>query len=1115
MQRGSMVMRWFEKKLSLTILVLISILLVRCGQTKTKESYLFETLGANQTGLHFVNELTPSEQFNMFHYMYFYNGAGIGAGDFNNDGLIDLFFASNQGDNKLFLNEGKLHFKDASVKAGIPTNGGWSTGVSVVDINNDGLLDIYVCKVGNYEVLKGKNQFLICQGIKDGVPFYADEAEKFGLDFSGFCTQAVFFDYDLDGDLDMFLLNHAIHQNGSFAPRANFLGTYDIVSGDRFYRNDGIKFTDVTKESKINSSAIGYGLGIAVSDIDLDGWPDIYIGNDFHENDYLYINQQNGTFTEENTKHLMHSSQFSMGVDVADVTNDGYPEIISMDMLPSDPNILKRSVVDNDYDIFYNKISIGYSFQYSRNNLQYNRKNGMFSEAGTYSGVDASDWSWAPLWFDFDNDGWKDLFISNGIPKRLNDLDYINFISNEDIQRSLRNKTDDKRNIELVKKFPDTKIPNRFYKNDHNLKFEDISGRIGSQKSTYSNGAIYADLDNDGDLDVVVNNIDEPPLLYRNQTNDAGGNEFFTLKLKGSSQNLNATGAKLVLFAGKEIRVYDKNPVRGFQSSMEIPMHIGLRQTKIDSAYLVWPDNTFQQIQLPIKDRNLLISFQKGLPLFDYSKIVSFRKWETKKMADITSQVGLNYVHRENSFPEFSREPLIPHMVSTEGPALAVGDANGDGLQDVFIGSSKGFHNAIFLQQSTGKFIHSVQPDMITDSMYEDVDACWADVNGDRKMDLVVASGGNEFYGQEKYLMPRVYLNDNARFKKLDSAFSNIYVMASCIKPCDFNKDGNVDLFVGGKVVPWEYGRTPKSYLLQNDGTGKFKDVTDQYAKGLSNAGMINNAVWIDLDKDNDEDLVVCLQWGGIDAYLNNNGRFEKKVLTGLHGWWNFILPVDVNNDGNIDLVAGNLGLNSRLQASEKQPVRLYYDDFDKNGKKEQVLTYYVNGREIPFANKNELDNQMPVLKKKFLYAREFAAATLEQIFTKEKLKEADTLTANYFSNAILINNGHSNFSLKELPWETQLSTYRDAIAVDANDDALPDILLMGNYYQNNIQMGRNDSDFGTILVNKGNNSFQCESLNGIQVKGQVRHIQKLMINNKEHYILAKNSDSTRVITFE
>jgi len=1095
---------------------ILMILFFAACNSKSNVPPVFELMNDSKTGLHFENKLTPTQQFNIFKYLYFYNGAGIGAGDFNNDGKIDLFFASNQGTNKLYLNKGNLQFTDVTAEAKIPDDGGWSTGVSVIDINNDGLLDIYICRVGNYETLHSHNELLICQGIdKNGVPYYKDEAKEYGLDFSGFSTQAVFFDYDGDGDLDMYLMNHTIHQNGTFGIREKLLATKNPFSGDRMYRNNGNNtFTDVTEQSGIHSSVLGYGLGICVSDINLDGWPDIYVGNDFHENDYLYINQKNGTFKDDLNNEIMHTSQFTMGVDVADLNNDGYPEIISMDMLPSDGKILKSALGEDEYDLFYEKLSYGYNYQYTRNNLQFNRRNGMFSEIGLYSGVYATDWSWAPLLMDFDNDGLKDLFVSNGISKRLNDIDYINYVSGDELQAKMRSNKLDNNDMALIDKFPQTKIPNRFFKNNGDMAFKDIGDAVNGNRSSYSNGAIYADLDNDGDLDVVTNNIDQPAFLYRNTTNDKAAKPYIDIKLKGPEKNINALAAKVILYANGGIRTYENYPVRGFLSSMQVPIHIGLDKTKVDSILLVWPDNSYQKIDYKINSL-IKISYQKNLPKFDYSEITSHWKNRTKPMEDITSQTGLLYKHEENAFQEFNREPLLPHMLSTEGPALAVGDINQDGLEDVFIGSSKWKKPAVFLQQTNGKFIKKDESDLDKDSTYEDVSACFTDVNNDGFPDLVVASGGNEFFGKDRNLTPRVYLNDGkANFHKIDNAFDSLFVNASCVVPYDFNGDGKMDLFIGARSVPWNYGQIPQSYLLQNDGTGKFTDVTEKYAKGLSQIGFVTSALWFDVDKDGDNDLILTLEWGGIIAFINNHGTFTKKILTDKKGWWNFVLPVDLNNDGHIDLIAGNLGLNSRLKATKDEPVRMYYNDFDDNGKKEQILTYYLDGKEIEFANKGELEKQIPVIKKRFLYAQDFAKASLKDIFTEEKLESADTLAANYFSNAILMNDGKLNFSVLPMPWQAQLSPFKAGVIIDANGDNLPDILLAGNYYDNNIQMGRYDADFGTILLNKGSGKFEAETINGLQIKGQVRHIGEINIGKKKAYILARNNDSTMVIQF-
>ncbi len=1094
-----------------------TLFLTACTGSKEKSiPVLFDVLDHTKTGLDFSNNLSASPDFNMLKYMYFYNGAGVGAGDFNNDGKIDLFFASNQSQNKIYLNKGDLKFTDATRAAKIPDDGGWSTGVSVADVNDDGLLDVYVCRVGHFGSLQSKNQLLICKGISEtGIPYYNEEAEKYGVDFSGFSTQAAFFDFDLDGDLDMYLLNHSLRYSSTFAPRNSFKGTVDSLSGDRLYRNDGGHFTDISKLAGISQTVIGYGLGIAVSDINLDGYPDIYIGNDFHENDYLYINNKKGGFDDMLDSSIMHTSQFSMGVDVADITNDGYPEIISADMLPSDPVILKSSLGVDEYSTFLTKVRNGYSIQYARNALQLNKRNGLFSEIGLYAGVYATDWSWSTLWSDFDNDGLKDLFVSNGIPKRLNDIDYINYISNDEVQSKIQSNRIGEREMNLINKFPQIKIPNRFFRNKGDASFEDIGEAIPENRDTYSNGAVYADLDNDGDIDIVVNNIDEAALLYQNKINDDKAKPAIQVLLKGPGGNNKAVGAKLYIFSGASVMSYEKFPVRGFQSSMEVPMQVSTGSGKPDSVFLVWPDNTSQRINLNSDSLQQEFAYTKGLPLFDYSLVRNYSTKESERFYDITAQAGISFLHTENTFVEFDREPLIPFMTSTEGPALATGDINKDGLEDFFIGSSKWEKSAVFEQQTDGAFKKLIQPAIDADSTYEDVDACWTDVNNDSYPDLVVASGGSEFYGQSEYLKPRVYINNGKGFfKKKEDAFPNVLVTASKVVAYDFNEDGFIDLFIGGRSVPWDYGAVPDSYLLLNDGTGKFTDVTDKFAPGLKKAGFIKDAHWIDLNNDGRKDMVLAMEWDGISVYLNNKGSFSKKNITSLKGWWNFILPCDVDNDGDIDFIAGNQGLNSRLMASDNQPVRMYFYDFDGNGKKEQILTYYLDNKELPFTNKSDLEKQLPEIKKRFLYAKDFANASLNEIFGGDKLKKAELFSANYFSNAVLINDGKMNFEVRPLPWEAQLTTYRTATILDINKDNLPDVILGGNYYSSNIQVGRYDADFGSVLINQGRGNFKYEELNGIKIKGEIRHLQKIRLaSNRDAFIVAKNNDSLKVIS--
>lgn len=1088
------------------------VLLYGSCKSKNNNQSLFRVLGHEQTGLHFANKLQPTPAFNLFTYMYYYNGAGVGAGDFNKDGKTDLFFASNQGNNTLYLNEGNMQFKDVSREAGIPTDGGWSTGVSVVDINNDGLLDIYVCRVGQYKVLKGKNQLLVCKGVNaQGIPVYEDEATAYGLDFSGFSTQAAFLDYDGDGDLDMFLLNHSVNHDGNYAPRAQFTGTYDSLAGQRLYRNDtktdtkGVRtgrFTNVTETTGINGTKIGYGLGVVVSDINLDGWPDLYVGNDFHENDYLYINQRNGTFKEEGAQQMMHTSQFSMGVDAADLNNDAYPEIISMDMLPYDPYMLRRSLAEDDYNIFQQKLSYGYTYQYARNNLQLNRKNNHFSEIGQYAGVNATDWSWAALFMDFDNDGNKDLFVSNGIPKRMNDIDYINYVSGEELQQKLQKNQLQDKDLSLIEKFPEIKIPNQFFRNKGDLSFANLTDSIPSNPGTFSNGAVYADLDNDGDLDIVVNNINDPALIYENTSAVKNTNDFTRLQLQGSTSNTQAVGARLLVFSGTKQYAYESQPVHGFLSSMMQPLLVGLKNIKVDSAVLIWPDRTYQQLTLH-NGKTDTIAYQSGLPLYKYPGSDK----NDGGLEDITASSGLQYLHQENVFNEFDREPLIPQMMSTEGPALAVADINGDGLEDVFIGAARTYTAAVFLQNKQGRFQRMAQPALEKDIAWEHNDAVWTDVNGDGFPDLVIATGGNEFYGNDIHLSPLLYLNDGkGNLTRKTDAFEQALGTQSKILTTDLNGDGYADLFIAGRSVPWAYGMTPRSYLLVNDGTGRFHDMTERYCKDLVMPGMVTDAAWADMNADGVKDLLLSYQWGGIDLFVRKASAFEKKAISTEKGWWQSIYVTDVNGDGDPDVVAGNLGLNTRLHASEQQPVRMYMNDFDNNGRVEQLLTYYVGGKEIPFSSKLQLEKSIPVLRKKYLYAADYAKADLKDIFGQDKLDKAFKLTATQFAHMVFINDGKGGYTGKALPAITQVSNGRAMARMNHG------IFFTGNFLANHVEIGRQDASLGTLLQFGKNGQAEIVPTTGLPVTGQVRRIQPIIIGQRKAYLLARNNDALLVL---
>lgn len=1082
----------------------------------TASSPAFRLLESDKTGIDFANNLDVNLDFNIFKYMYYYNGSGVGVGDFNNDGLQDIFFSGNRVANKLYLNKGGLKFQDITAQAAIVDTKDWSNGVAIVDINQDGLLDIYVSVLGSYMQFQSHNKLWLNKGVNtEGVPVFEEKSKEYGLNLVGFGTQATFFDFDLDGDLDMFQLNHSLHQNGTFGPRAAFQGKPHPLSGDRFFRNDKGKFTEITATAGIYSNALGYGLGLAVGDINNDGYPDMYIGNDFHENDYLYINQKNGTFKEQITDYIMHTSNFSMGVDIGDVNNDALNDIISLDMQPFDPIVLKSSEGEDAFGIYNFKRSYGYNHQYARNSLQINNGNGTMSEIAMYSGVHATDWSWATLFLDFDNDGNKDIFISNGIPKRMNDIDFIKFASDDAFQLKIKNNTLADADLDFIRKIPEIKLPNKFFKNAPNLKFKDQENAIQNNKISYSNGAVYADFDNDGDLDIVTTNINDKAFVYENLLPKDKNNTLLTLILRGGEKNKTAIGSRLLAYKKDSILSFEKYPTRGFQSSMETPFYISVGNfDAVDSLILIWTDGSFQKLDKTALNTSAPneIVYKKGLKKFDF-KSLNRKTTPINPIADITTSTKLDFTHKENDFVELDREPLLPHLTSTDGPALAIGDVNGDGTEDVFMGNAKWEKPAIFTQNTDGTFRRLPCPALDADSTYEDVEALLIDVDNDNDKDLVIGTGGSEFYNNDEKQQSRVYLNDGkGGFSRLADAFKGIYATVSTLQPTDFNGDGFVDLFMGARSVVWAYGETPQSYLLQNDGKGHFTDVTPQYAPDLAKIGMVKNSTWVDVNKDGLQDLVVAVEWDGIYAFLNNKNQFKKTVLTDKKGWWNFILPCDVDGDGDLDFIAGNLGQNSRLKASDKEPVRMYYNDYDDNGKKEQILTYYLQGKEHTFATIADLQRQIPPLKKKILYAQKFARMSLEEIFTADKIKKAKKYEVNYFDNAVLINEGNGVFKTVSLPELAQWTPYKTAQIIDANQDNLPDILMYGNYYGNNIQLGRYDADFGKVLINKGNGQFDVRNTEGIAIKGEVRRMQPITIGKKKALVLAVNNDKVRVL---
>ena len=1118
MLHNSEQLRKFRNMIRIILIGCSFLLLSGCARNVQDEdsSPLFELLRQADTGLDFKNQLQQSTDFNVFSYMYFFNGGGVAAGDFNQDGKTDLYFTSNMGPNSLFLNEGDLKFREVTDLAGVAGLNGWTTGASVVDINNDGLLDIYVSQMGDYEGIKGHNQLYVCQGIQDGVPVFQDQAAYYGLDFVGFSTQASFVDYDLDGDLDMFLLNHSLHQNGTFGPRRTFDEIHP-TSGDKLFRNDGGKFVDVTREAGILSTVIGYGLGIATSDINMDGWPDFYIGNDFHENDYLYINQQDGTFREVLTEQINHTSRFSMGVDIADINNDGYQDIVSLDMLPEDPYILKTSLGEDGYNIFQFKLGYGYNPQFARNNLQLNNRNGSFSEIGIYAGVSATDWSWAPLLFDFDNDGYKDLFISNGIPRRMNDIDYINFrMADENLKWKTDNNELDEDDMAVIDKMPRIKLANKFYHNRGDLTFTDLKDQIRNHAISFSNGSIYADLDNDGDLDVVTNNIDDEPFVYRNLSNEnrQGPSNYLDLQFEGNPENLFGIGAKVIVETHAGRTVEEHFPVRGYQSSNAPGIHVSVQHPdSVLSLEVVWPDGTYQTINNPEWNSSMAVKWTTGLPAYDFSKLQE-KDPAAYQFQDITAASGLLFEHQENPFVEFNREGLIPHMMSAEGPALAVGDVNGDGRDDVFLGNSKREKSALFFQRADGTFAERTPEAILNDSLFEDVQAVFADLENDGDLDLFVAAGGNEYRGKSEALMQRAYLNDGkGNFTRIDP-FPGIHMTASCILPADFNGDGLTDFFIGGRAVTSSYGIVPESYLMLNKGAGVFEPVTRAYSSELAEVGLVKNGQWADLDADGDPDLILALEWQPLTIFRNEGDRFVKEELTDDSGWWNFVNVHDFDGDGDPDILAGNLGENSKLQPTPEEPVRMYVHDFDGNGQIEQILTYYLDGKEVPFANYAELTKQMVALKKKYLYAKDFASSSIRELFGSENLAQAKQYEINTRANMYFENTG-GEFVPVPLPQRLQFAPLKASALADLDQDGRNEVILGGNFFENNIEMGFYDANFGNVLSFDSQGNMSVTDLGNLAIKGQVRNIARIQINGKEAYILAKNNGKTQILCME
>lgn len=1066
----------------------------------------FERLPAERTGVEFRNDLPEQPDINILNYLYYYNGGGVAVGDVDGNGYADLYFSANLGPNRLYLNHGDFRFEDVTEAAGVAGGAGWTSGVTMADVNGDGLLDIYVSGV-DYGSSEGANILYINNG--DGT--FSDRTAEHGLSHTGYSTQALFVDYDGDGDLDMYLLNFSTHEE-----RGDEIGMRATAphptAGDRLFRNDGGRFTDVTTEAGIYAGAEGYGLGVTASDLDLDGCIDIYVANDFEGDDQLYLNNCDGTFTQSIERATGHTSRFSMGVDVADVDNDGLPDIYVADMLPEREDILRSSATAEGLDVFELRMRAGYHPQYARNTLQLNRGGGRFSEIGYLAGVHATDWSWATLLADFDNDGWKDLLVTNGIVHRPNDLDYVDFVGQAAIQSSLAGGVT-RENLSIRDRMPSVPIPNYLFRNRGDLTFENVAEEWGLGEAGFSSGAAYVDLDNDGALDLVINDVNGPAVIYRNRSRSMDGGRFLRVELRGPRGNHHGIGARVLIHHGGRLQMAEQVPTRGFQSSVDHRLHFGLGASAVvDSLTVTWPDGRVQRLTALPVDTVVRLDHTAATETLDAAGSTG----PPPLLEDLSSALAAAQPHQENRFFDFSREPLIPHQVSREGPAVAAADVDGDGRDDLYLGGAKWQAGQLLLQRPDGSFSAAAVPAFQADSLYEDVAAVFLDANGDGHADLYVVSGGNEFWGDAEALRDRLYLNDGAGgFERAERALPDRFANDGAVAAGDFDGDGDPDLFIGGRVVAREYGRTPSSALLRNDG-GRFVDVTDEIAPELRQVGMVTGATW--LRGPEGPELAVVGEWMPVRLFRMRGGRLVEVSadagLSGTEGLWSHISAVDLNGDGAEDLVLGNLGLNSYFRASPEAPLQMHVADFAGDGTVQQVLSRVNGGVRYPVLGRDELAVAIPWIRARYPTHAEFATASLEQVFGRQALGEAAVLEVRTLASAIALRQADGGFAVRALPSEAQFAPIRAVSALDANGDGVADLLIGGNFHGVTPLRGRYDASYGELLIGDGAGGFAVlpSAVSGVVIDGEVRGMSLLRGADGAWMVAAGRNDDRPVL---
>ncbi|QQL51467.1 VCBS repeat-containing protein [Mucilaginibacter ginkgonis] len=1086
-----------------SVLLLLTIFSCKQKSSFDEKNALFQLLTKEQTGIDFNNKVADDTEFNVFNYRNFYNGAGVAIGDLDNDGKPDIVFTANQGLNKVYINKGNLKFEDITAKSGLNVYKRWHTGVAIADVNGDGWLDIYISNSGGLKDADRANELYINQ--KNGT--FKEEAVQYGLADKGLSTQALFFDYDHDGDLDCFVLNNSYRPIGSFGYERDQRTKRDPQNGDRLYRNDGGRFTDVSEEANIYGSEIGFGLGIAAADLFNSGWDDLYISNDFFEHDYLYRNLHNGKFQEISDEAVRHMSLSSMGSDVADINNDGYPDIFTTDMLPENDYRLKTTTKFDEYDIYNAKLKNTFHHQFTTNCLQLNNGDGTFSEIANLSGINATDWSWGALSFDFNNDGWKDLFVNNGISRDLTNQDFLTYFSSTEVMNEVQH--DGFKPKKLLDLMPKTPIPSYGFINQKNLTFKNESEKLGFFRPAYSNGAAYGDLDGDGDIDLVVNNENMEAFVYRNMTTERSHKNYLKVELKGSGLNTFGVGAKVTVYVNGNAQLIEQMPTRGFESSSDPVMNFGVGNAKnIDSVKVVWTDFKMQLLK-NVKPNTKLVLKQSEAN----GKFRPYTKPQKPLYNNVTKQqISGDIFHKENDYKDFDEQRLIPKMLSTEGPKLAVADVNGDKLDDFFVGGATGDTAKLFIQQPDGRFIQKKIAAFEQDRICEDIGAQFFDADHDGDMDLVVVSGGNQSQGDAISKLSRLYINDGkGNFTRKFSGWPLISMNASCVRVND--KTG--DVFIGGRSTPGAYGMPASSKLLHNDGHGNFTDVSTSVGSQLQNLGMVTDAQWIDIDGNGQFSLAIVGDWMPLTIFKYQGDKLVKATeVNNSSGWWNCLTVADVNADGKPDLVAGNRGLNSKIQADAIHPAKLYVSDFDNNGQVECIPVYYkTDGKAYPFNLHDDLIKQLPYLKKKILRYDAYAGKSIEDVFTAEELAKAKLLTVTQTQTCAFINKGKGQFTMQALPVMAQLSEVFSILQTDVNKDGINDLFMGGNFFGLKPEVGRYDASYGVTFLgtkNKGFN-YMTPAQSGMSITGEIRDIKTISTKKGKQIIIARNNDSLQI----